>query len=90
MLEYIYICRHGFRLSDGSNWTSQHHHAPTGMDRDYPLAALGLNQAEDLGRFLSDPERTAPYPPPRTRLLLPLLPVCANRLTDRTGPYSAT
>ncbi|BEI89553.1 uncharacterized protein CcaverHIS019_0209150 [Cutaneotrichosporon cavernicola] len=64
MLEYIYICRHGFRLSDGSNWTSQHHHAPTGMDRDYPLAALGLNQAEDLGRFLSDPERTAPYPPP--------------------------
>lgn len=70
-------------MSDHANWTTQHHTAPTGMQRDYPvrdvtsllplsifyatngkLAALGHAQADNLAAFLSDPARTAPYPPP--------------------------
>lgn len=84
-------CSADASLSDGSNWSTVHHAAPTGMDRDYPLAALGHIQAEDLASFLSDPARTAPYPPPERVLSSPFfrcvqtaLPT-AQALTKRHG-----
>ncbi|KAL7419232.1 hypothetical protein Q5752_006069 [Cryptotrichosporon argae] len=61
MLEYIYVCRHGFR----SNWVDPTiKTGPTGLQRDPPLAVYGLEQAELLAGFLADPTRTAPAPTP--------------------------
>ncbi|WWC58865.1 uncharacterized protein I303_101410 [Kwoniella dejecticola CBS 10117] len=61
MLEYIYICRHGFR----ANWIDPSiRTSPTGMNRDPPLAVYGHEQSEHLSTFLSDPNQTAPYPTP--------------------------
>ncbi|OWT36104.1 transcription factor C subunit 7 [Cryptococcus neoformans] len=61
MLKYIYVCRHGFR----SNWVDPSiKSGPTGMNRDPPLAAHGLDQAESLATFLSSPSSTSPYPIP--------------------------
>ncbi|WRT64433.1 uncharacterized protein IL334_001365 [Kwoniella shivajii] len=61
MLEYIYICRHGFR----SNWVDPNiKTSPTGMNRDPPLAVYGHEQSQILSSFLSDPSKTAPYPTP--------------------------
>ncbi|ODN90239.1 transcription factor C subunit 7 [Cryptococcus wingfieldii CBS 7118] len=61
MLEYIYVCRHGFR----SNWVDPAiKTGPTGMNRDPPLAAHGLDQSAHLASYLSSPSRTAPYPTP--------------------------
>ncbi|KIR59163.1 transcription factor C subunit 7 [Cryptococcus bacillisporus CA1873] len=61
MLKYIYVCRHGFR----SNWVDPCiKSGPTGMNRDPPLAAHGLDQAESLATFLSSPSSTNPYPIP--------------------------
>ncbi|KAI9638251.1 uncharacterized protein MKK02DRAFT_22728 [Dioszegia hungarica] len=60
-LEYIYICRHGFR----SNWVDPSiKTGPTGMSRDPPLAAYGLTQSAQLAGFLSSPEALAPHPVP--------------------------
>ncbi|WWD17621.1 hypothetical protein CI109_102062 [Kwoniella shandongensis] len=62
MLEYIYICRHGFR----SNWVDPSiKSSPTGMNRDPPLAAYGTEQSQILASFLSSSEKTAPYPTPQ-------------------------
>ncbi|GJN91904.1 hypothetical protein Rhopal_004929-T1 [Rhodotorula paludigena] len=48
VLESVYICRHGFRLSwETSVWSS-----PTGIPRDPPLSAHGVDQAKELARFL--------------------------------------
>ncbi|WVW82595.1 hypothetical protein I302_104606 [Kwoniella bestiolae CBS 10118] len=61
MLEYIYICRHGFR----SNWIDPSiKTSPTGLNRDPPLAVYGHEQSEHLSNFLSDPSKIAPYPIP--------------------------
>ncbi|WVQ82531.1 hypothetical protein IAT38_004660 [Cryptococcus sp. DSM 104549] len=61
MLEYIYICRHGFR----SNWVdSSIKSGPTGMNRDPPLAVHGVEQAHELATFLSTPSLTHPHPTP--------------------------
>ncbi|WWD09681.1 hypothetical protein V865_007809 [Kwoniella europaea PYCC6329] len=61
MLEYIYICRHGFR----SNWIDPSiKTSPTGLNRDPPLAVYGLEQSQHLSSFLSDPSKTHPYPIP--------------------------
>ncbi|KAJ9121591.1 hypothetical protein QFC22_002210 [Naganishia vaughanmartiniae] len=52
MLENIYISRHGFR----SNWVdSSITTSVTGMSRDPPLAAHGLDQAQELAKFLANP-----------------------------------
>ncbi|GAA6043177.1 hypothetical protein JCM8097_008711 [Rhodosporidiobolus ruineniae] len=48
VLEQVYICRHGFRLSwETTTWTS-----PTGIPRDPPLSAHGVDQAKELAAFL--------------------------------------
>ncbi|GAA5954120.1 hypothetical protein JCM21900_002894 [Sporobolomyces salmonicolor] len=48
VLETIYVARHGFRLSwETPIWTS-----PTGVPRDPPLSAHGVDQANELGAFL--------------------------------------
>lgn len=47
-----------------TNWDAEGKSSPTGMPRDYPLAATGHHQARDLAGFLSSAARTAPYPPP--------------------------
>ncbi|WVO16809.1 hypothetical protein L204_104495 [Cryptococcus depauperatus] len=61
MLEYIYICRHGFR----SNWVDPSiKTGPTGMNRDPPLAVHGLEQAKHLADFLASHDSTQPYPRP--------------------------
>ncbi|WVF70217.1 hypothetical protein IAT40_005006 [Kwoniella sp. CBS 6097] len=61
MLEHIYICRHGFR----SNWIDPSiRTGPTRMNRDPPLAAYGVEQAQILANFLADQSITSPYPTP--------------------------
>ncbi|BGP12110.1 hypothetical protein JCM10213_004063 [Rhodosporidiobolus nylandii] len=48
VLETVYVARHGFRLSWETNtWTS-----PTGIPRDPPLSAHGVDQAKELAAFL--------------------------------------
>ncbi|BGP36116.1 hypothetical protein JCM10449v2_000012 [Rhodotorula kratochvilovae] len=49
-LEQVYICRHGFRLS----WETQIWTSPTGIPRDPPLSAHGVDQAKELAAFLRD------------------------------------
>ncbi|BGP52448.1 hypothetical protein JCM8202v2_000002 [Rhodotorula sphaerocarpa] len=48
MLESIYVCRHGFRLS----WETQLWTPPTGIPRDPPLSKHGVDQAKELAHFL--------------------------------------
>ncbi|GAA6054944.1 hypothetical protein JCM3770_004063 [Rhodotorula araucariae] len=48
VLERVYICRHGFRLS----WETQLWTSPTGIPRDPPLSAHGVDQAQELAGFL--------------------------------------
>ncbi|KAJ9096078.1 hypothetical protein QFC21_005443 [Naganishia friedmannii] len=61
MLENIYISRHGFR----SNWVdSSITTSVTGMSRDPPLAAHGLDQAEELAVFLANPPSGEGLPVP--------------------------
>ncbi|KAF8610132.1 phosphoglycerate mutase-like protein [Ceratobasidium sp. AG-I] len=57
MVERIYIARHGFRLSWQTNdWTS-----PTGLAKDYPLAAYGHEQAVSLAKYIANlPEDRRP------------------------------
>ncbi|GAA5876918.1 hypothetical protein JCM3774_000539 [Rhodotorula dairenensis] len=50
MLEHVYVCRHGFRLS----WETQLWTPPTGIPRDPPLSKHGVDQAHELARFLKD------------------------------------
>ncbi|GAA5893177.1 hypothetical protein JCM6882_003905 [Rhodosporidiobolus microsporus] len=50
VLEAVYICRHGFRLSwETPIWTS-----PTGIPRDPPLSSHGVDQAKELAAFLKE------------------------------------
>ncbi|WOO82871.1 putative protein [Vanrija pseudolonga] len=70
MLEYLYVCRHGFR----TNWTnSGMMKGPTGVIRDFPLTVYGHTQAAELGAFLSSPDRTAPHPPPERVISSPFI-----------------
>ncbi|TXT10658.1 hypothetical protein VHUM_02163 [Vanrija humicola] len=46
---------------------------PTGVIRDFPLTVYGHTQAAELGAFLSDGERTAPYPPPERVVSSPFI-----------------
>ncbi|KAF8610131.1 phosphoglycerate mutase-like protein [Ceratobasidium sp. AG-I] len=57
MVERIYIARHGFRLSWQTNdWTS-----PTGLAKDPPLAAYGVEQAVSLAKHIASlPENRRP------------------------------
>ncbi|GAA5991251.1 hypothetical protein JCM10908_003221 [Rhodotorula pacifica] len=50
MLDSIYVCRHGFRLS----WETQLWTPPTGIPRDPPLSKHGVDQAKQLATFLKD------------------------------------
>ena len=52
MLETIYLCRHGDRLS----WFTQTWTSPTGTPRDPPLASSGVDQAKQLARWLGAQE----------------------------------
>lgn len=57
MLDIIYICRHGFRMS----WQGAETFLPTGRPRDPVLTAHGLDQARDLARYLASlPEEQQP------------------------------
>ncbi|GAA5923684.1 histidine phosphatase family protein [Sporobolomyces koalae] len=47
-LKTIYVARHGFRLS----WETQTWTSPTGVPRDPPLSAHGVDQAKELANFL--------------------------------------
>ncbi|GAA5956364.1 hypothetical protein JCM3765_005643 [Sporobolomyces pararoseus] len=47
-LKTIYVARHGFRLS----WETQTWTSPTGVPRDPPLSAHGVDQAKELAAFL--------------------------------------
>ncbi|GAA6021525.1 hypothetical protein JCM11491_006470 [Sporobolomyces phaffii] len=49
-LKTIYVARHGFRLS----WETQTWTSPTGVPRDPPLSAHGVDQAKELAAFLKD------------------------------------
>ncbi|GHJ87814.1 hypothetical protein NliqN6_4216 [Naganishia liquefaciens] len=61
MLENIYISRHGFR----SNWVDASiTTSVTGMSRDPPLAAHGIDQAQELAEFLSNPPADEELPVP--------------------------
>ncbi|KAJ9119872.1 hypothetical protein QFC24_005586 [Naganishia onofrii] len=61
MLENIYISRHGFR----SNWVdSSITTSVTGMSRDPPLAAHGLDQAQELAEFFANPPSGEGLPVP--------------------------
>ena len=74
-VETVYIARHGFRL----NWVNTNWKSETGMPRDPPLAAFGLDQAKELAaHFLSMPEDerpTAIYSSPYYRCLQTSEPV---------------
>ncbi|GAA5857151.1 hypothetical protein JCM9279_007625 [Rhodotorula babjevae] len=48
VLEEVYICRHGFRLS----WETSVWKSPTGIPRDPPLSSHGVDQAKELAAFL--------------------------------------
>ncbi|WRT65107.1 uncharacterized protein IL334_002049 [Kwoniella shivajii] len=59
MLETIYISRHGCR----QDWIDPEHiSGPTGLYHDPSLSAHGLEQAEDLGKFLASPTDGSPSP----------------------------
>ncbi|QRV86103.1 histidine phosphatase family containing protein [Ceratobasidium sp. AG-Ba] len=49
MVETIYIARHGFRLS----WITRQWESPTGLPKDPPLAAYGIEQAEHLAKHIN-------------------------------------
>lgn len=72
-LKKITITRHGFRL----NWLTQNWTSATGLARDPPLAAYGVNQAEELTQyFLSIEDRpTAIFSSPYYRCLQTAQPV---------------
>ncbi|GAA5912474.1 hypothetical protein JCM8208_006611 [Rhodotorula glutinis] len=50
VLEAVYICRHGFRLS----WETSVWKSPTGIPRDPPLSSHGVDQAKELAAFLKE------------------------------------
>ncbi|GAA5835887.1 hypothetical protein JCM5353_007730 [Sporobolomyces roseus] len=49
-LNTIYVARHGFRLS----WETQTWTSPTGVPRDPPLSAHGVDQAKELAAFIEN------------------------------------
>ncbi|GAA5828068.1 hypothetical protein JCM11251_005716 [Rhodosporidiobolus azoricus] len=50
VLDTVYICRHGFRLS----WETTIWKSPTGIPRDPPLSSHGVDQAKELAAFLRE------------------------------------
>lgn len=80
MIETIYIARHGFR----ANWLTSNWTSPTGLARDYPLAAYGEAQAVELASYLGslpkDKQPTAIFSSPYYRCLQTSKPV-AERLS---------
>lgn len=53
----IYLARHGFRLS----WETREWASPTGVPRDPPLSAHGVDQAKELASWFARlPEEQRP------------------------------
>ncbi|KAI6005332.1 histidine phosphatase superfamily [Pisolithus orientalis] len=77
MIETIYIARHGFR----SNWVDPICGSPTGLPRDYPLAAYGETQAQELAAYFQalpvSNRPTAIFSSPYYRCLQTALPMAS-------------
>ncbi|ORX34803.1 histidine phosphatase superfamily [Kockovaella imperatae] len=61
MLQYLYICRHGYRDNFDVAHQDQDHIGGYG---DPPLTLHGLEQAQELASFLSDDNHLSSYPIP--------------------------
>lgn len=48
----LFIVRHGFRL----NWVNSYWKSETGLARDPPLAAYGVEQVQQLAEYLASIE----------------------------------
>ncbi|KDQ12849.1 hypothetical protein BOTBODRAFT_33997 [Botryobasidium botryosum FD-172 SS1] len=75
MIKTIYVARHGFR----QNWVSTEWKTPTGLDRDPPLAAHGVDQAKELAQhilsFPASKRPTAIFSSPFYRCLQTAAPI---------------